>query len=40
MLTRETFLRTNLDQAIAALTADGTIEGILEGFGFPAAPVR
>ena len=40
MLTRETFLRTNLDQAITALTADGTIEGILQGFGFPATPVR
>jgi polar amino acid transport system substrate-binding protein len=40
MLTRETFLRSNLDQAIAALTADGTIEGILKSFGFPAAPVR
>jgi polar amino acid transport system substrate-binding protein len=40
MLTRETFLRANLDQAIAALTADGTIEAILKGFGFPAAPVR
>jgi polar amino acid transport system substrate-binding protein len=40
MLTRETFLRSNLDQAIAALTADGTIEGILKGFGFPAVPVR
>jgi polar amino acid transport system substrate-binding protein len=40
MLARETFLRTNLDQAIAALTADGTIETILKGFGFPAVPVR
>jgi polar amino acid transport system substrate-binding protein len=40
MLTRETFLRANLDQAIAALTADGTIEAILKSFGFPAAPVR
>jgi polar amino acid transport system substrate-binding protein len=40
MLGRETFLRANLDQAIAALTADGTIETILKGFGFPAAPVR
>jgi polar amino acid transport system substrate-binding protein len=40
MLARETFLRANLDQAIAALTADGTIEAILKGFGFPAAPVR
>jgi polar amino acid transport system substrate-binding protein len=40
MLTRETFLRTNLDQAIAALTADGTIDSILKSFGFPAMPVR
>ncbi len=40
MLAREIFLRANLDQAIAALTADGTIETILKGFGFPAAPVR
>jgi polar amino acid transport system substrate-binding protein len=40
MLTRETYLRANLDQAIAALTADGTIAAILKAFGFPAAPVR
>jgi polar amino acid transport system substrate-binding protein len=40
MLARETFLRANLDQAIAALTADGTIETILKSFGFPATPVR
>jgi hypothetical protein len=40
MLTRETFLRANLDQAIAALTADRTIETLLKSFGFPAAPVR
>jgi polar amino acid transport system substrate-binding protein len=40
MLARETFLRANLDQAIAALTADGTIESILKGFDFPATPVR
>jgi polar amino acid transport system substrate-binding protein len=40
MLARETFLRANLDQAIVALTADGTIEAILKNFGFPAAPVR
>ena len=37
---RETFLRANLDQAIVALTGDGTIENILKSFGFPAAPVR
>jgi polar amino acid transport system substrate-binding protein len=40
MLARETYLRASLDQAIAALTADGTIEAILKGFGFPAVPVR
>ena len=40
MLARETFLRANLDQAIVALTEDGTIETILKSFGFPAASVR
>jgi polar amino acid transport system substrate-binding protein len=40
LLARETFLRANLDQAIAALTADGSIETILKGFGFPATPIR
>jgi len=39
MLTRETYLRTNVDQAIAALTADGTIAAILKSFGFPATPI-
>jgi polar amino acid transport system substrate-binding protein len=36
MLSDETFLRTAVDEAIAALTADGTIAGILEEHGFPA----
>lgn len=36
MLADETFLRTAVDQAIAALTADGTIAGILNKYGFPA----
>ena len=40
LLARETYLRANLDQAITALTADGTIEAILKSFGFPAVPVR
>jgi polar amino acid transport system substrate-binding protein len=40
MLTRETYLRTNVDLAIAALTADGTIATILKSFGFPAAPIQ
>lgn len=39
LLTRETFLRTNLDQAIAALTQDGSIARILESLNFPATPV-
>jgi polar amino acid transport system substrate-binding protein len=39
LLTRETFLRTNLDQAIAALSRDGTIARILKDLGFPATPV-
>jgi polar amino acid transport system substrate-binding protein len=39
MLTRETFLRTSVDQAIAALTADGTVAAILKGLSFPAAPI-
>ena len=36
MLSDETFLRTAVDEAIAALSADGTIAGILEKYGFPA----
>ena len=40
LLAHETFLRTNVDQAIAALTADGTIEAILEGAKFPADAVK
>lgn len=36
LLSDETFLRTALDEAIAALRADGTIAGILEANGFPA----
>ncbi len=36
MLANETFLRTALDEAIAALSEDGTIAGILEKYGFPA----
>ncbi len=36
MLSDETFLRTAVDEAIAALTADGTIEAILDEYGFPA----
>jgi len=36
LLSDETFLRTALDEAIAALTADGTIAEILARFDFPA----
>lgn len=36
MLADETFLRTAVDEAIAALSEDGTIAGILEKYGFPA----
>jgi polar amino acid transport system substrate-binding protein len=36
MLSNETFLRTAIDAAIAALSQDGTIGGILEEYGFPA----
>jgi hypothetical protein len=40
LLARESFLRSNIDQAIAALTADGSIQAILESEKFPAAPVK
>ncbi len=40
LLARETFLRSNIDQAIAALSADGTIQSILDSEKFPASPVR
>jgi polar amino acid transport system substrate-binding protein len=36
LLSDETFLRTAFDEAVAALTADGTIAAILEEFDFPA----
>lgn len=38
VLSNDTFLRSALDDAIAALTADGTIAQILESFDFPATP--
>jgi polar amino acid transport system substrate-binding protein len=40
LLSRESFLRSNIDQAIASLTADGTIQSILDSEKFPAAPVK
>ena len=36
MLSNETFLRTAVDQAIAALVSDGTIQSILDKYKFPA----
>lgn len=35
VLAKETFLRTTIDQAIAALSSDGTIAEILKRHGFP-----
>jgi polar amino acid transport system substrate-binding protein len=40
VLSSETFLRSSIDRAIAALNADGTIRTILEREKFPAAAVR
>ena len=40
MLANETFLRSSVDQAIASLTADGTIQAILSSSKFPATAVR
>ena len=36
MLANESFLRSNLDNAIAALAADGTLQAIVDADGFPA----
>ena len=36
LLSEQTFLRTAVDEAIAALSVDGTIAGILDASGFPA----
>ncbi|WP_332692651.1 substrate-binding periplasmic protein [Devosia sp.] len=36
LLSDETFLRSAIDEAVAALTADGTIGAILDDFDFPA----
>ena len=38
LLSKQVFLRSNIDQAIASLTADGTIAGILKDENFPGAP--
>jgi polar amino acid transport system substrate-binding protein len=40
LLAKETFLRSNIDQAIASLAADGTIQSILDSEKFPAAPIK
>jgi len=40
VLANESFLRNSVDQAIAALTNDGTIQSILDGNKFPAAAVK
>jgi polar amino acid transport system substrate-binding protein len=40
MLANETFLRNGVDQAIASLIADGTIQAILSSSKFPATAVR
>jgi polar amino acid transport system substrate-binding protein len=39
LLSRQAFLRTSLDRAIASLTADGTIAAILKDENFPGTPV-
>jgi polar amino acid transport system substrate-binding protein len=40
LLANESFLRNSVDQAIASLTADGTIASILAGEKFPAEAVK
>jgi polar amino acid transport system substrate-binding protein len=40
LLARDSFLRSTVDQAIASLTADGTIQAILDSEQFPAAPMK
>ena len=40
LLANETFLRSSVDDAIASLTADGTIQAILERAKFPATPAK
>jgi polar amino acid transport system substrate-binding protein len=39
LLSRQSFLRAGIDQAIASLTADGTIAAILKDENFPGTPV-
>jgi len=40
ILANQSFLRSNVDQAIASLVADGTIQAILDGDKFPATTVK
>jgi polar amino acid transport system substrate-binding protein len=40
LLANETFLRSSVDDAIASLTADGSIQAILERAKFPATPAK
>jgi polar amino acid transport system substrate-binding protein len=40
VLANESFLRSNVDQAIASLIADGTIQAILDSNKFPAIAVK
>jgi polar amino acid transport system substrate-binding protein len=40
VLANESFLRNSVDQAIASLTRDGTIQAILDGDKFPATAVK
>jgi len=40
VLANESFLRNSVDQAIASLTGDGTIQAILDSNKFPAAAVK
>jgi hypothetical protein len=40
LLSNELFMRSAVDQAIASLTADGTMEALLKGSKFPATSVK
>jgi polar amino acid transport system substrate-binding protein len=40
VLADQKFLRSAIDEAIAALSADGTFGAILESYGFPATPAQ
>lgn len=40
MLANQSFLRSNVDQAIASLVADGTVQAILDSSKFPAIAVK